>query len=385
MPLAGSTSNVQPQEVEFDQALDTYQSATTRETTPREPSPSRTVLKSPPKNGIPPKRLSTTAKRTTPSANNASSKSNPSPTSRGGPGTGLSKPPTRPSISSAVRRPASGVTAATAASTGHKKKLSTASNESYSGRRGDISGSEENIKPRSKNSEARRNVYDNAELKNAMQGIHAERPNLATKAEQSATSRRVNNASPLKSALRTTTNSSRPTGTHANPKSSRPITSSAGGATRVEATKKRLSTIPASPAQAKPETRTSEPSIPLEAVKAARPVLHARKSTMSVTIEQRLREMELVHQMLHVAMAEDGAEEDDVKEEYGRKVDESLATLRTRLEEARRNEGTAAQESGISGASGASSEQSSGFDTNQAKKSHSELLELLRESENKVS
>lgn len=43
--------------------------------------------------------------------------------------------------------------------------------------------------------------------------------------------------------------------------------------------------------------------------------------------------------MLHVAMAEDGHESDEVKEEYGKRVDESLASLRTKLEEARRNEG----------------------------------------------
>lgn len=60
---------------------------------------------------------------------------------------------------------------------------------------------------------------------------------------------------------------------------------------------------------------------------------------MAVTIEQRLREMELVHQMLQVAMAEDGDESDEVKEEYGKRVDESLASLRTKLQEARQNEG----------------------------------------------
>lgn len=49
--------------------------------------------------------------------------------------------------------------------------------------------------------------------------------------------------------------------------------------------------------------------------------------------------MELVHQMLQVAMAEDGDESDEVKEEYGKRVDESLASLRTKLQEARRNEG----------------------------------------------
>ena len=60
---------------------------------------------------------------------------------------------------------------------------------------------------------------------------------------------------------------------------------------------------------------------------------------MSVTIEQRLREMELVSEMLQIAMAEDGDETDEVKEEYGKKMDETLADLREKLEEARRNEG----------------------------------------------
>ena len=59
---------------------------------------------------------------------------------------------------------------------------------------------------------------------------------------------------------------------------------------------------------------------------------------MSVTIEQRLREMELVSDMLQAAMAEDGDEDDEVKEEYGKKMDETLASLRVKLEEAKRNE-----------------------------------------------
>ena len=73
--------------------------------------------------------------------------------------------------------------------------------------------------------------------------------------------------------------------------------------------------------------------------RAVRPTLGTRKSTMSVTIEQRLREMEVVHNMLRIAMAEDGDEDDEVKEEYGKRADESLASLRLSLEEARRIEG----------------------------------------------
>ncbi|KAL8753222.1 MAG: hypothetical protein Q9184_005488 [Pyrenodesmia sp. 2 TL-2023] len=75
-------------------------------------------------------------------------------------------------------------------------------------------------------------------------------------------------------------------------------------------------------------------------LKRLRPGLGTRKSTMSVTIEQRLREMSLVHQMLHAAMAEEGDEDDEVKEAYGKQMDEQLAALKARLEVAREEEGT---------------------------------------------
>ncbi|KAL9002326.1 MAG: hypothetical protein Q9188_004733 [Gyalolechia gomerana] len=73
--------------------------------------------------------------------------------------------------------------------------------------------------------------------------------------------------------------------------------------------------------------------------KKMRPGLGIRKSTMSVTIEQRLREMSLVHQMLRAAMVEDGYEDDEVKEGYGKQMDDNLAALKARLKEAKRNEG----------------------------------------------
>ena len=60
---------------------------------------------------------------------------------------------------------------------------------------------------------------------------------------------------------------------------------------------------------------------------------------MSVAIEQRLREMELVHEMLQIAMAEEGTQDDEVKEDYAKRADEALAAMRVQLEEARRNEG----------------------------------------------
>ena len=73
--------------------------------------------------------------------------------------------------------------------------------------------------------------------------------------------------------------------------------------------------------------------------KPKRPTLPTRKSTQSQTIEQRLREMSVVHEMLRIAMADDGDENDSEKEEYGRQFDQRLAGIREQLEEARRQEG----------------------------------------------
>ena len=78
-----------------------------------------------------------------------------------------------------------------------------------------------------------------------------------------------------------------------------------------------------------PDPSTAEPT------KKLRPGLGTRKSTMSVTIEQRLRDISIVHQMLRVAMADDGEDDDEVKEQYGKEADERLAELRAQLEEAR--------------------------------------------------
>lgn len=60
---------------------------------------------------------------------------------------------------------------------------------------------------------------------------------------------------------------------------------------------------------------------------------------MSVTIEQRLREMSVVSTMLRAAMADDGSGDDEIKEEYGNQVDEDLVMLKEKLNKARRSEG----------------------------------------------
>lgn len=382
-PSADSVSlpNAHPDDMGSGESLDTNQSSMMAETASRQLSPSRTMPKSPPRNGVPPKRLSMTAKRTAPATASASSRSNPSPASRSVSGTGMSKPPTRPLISSAVRRPATSVTAATAASTGHRKRPSIASNEMNSTIRGDLSGAEENIKPISSKSEARRNVYDRGDIKNAMQIPNADKSYSTTKAEPGAASGRMGNISPTKSVLRSTTNNSRPSNLHSTPRGTRPTASSTGGVAKAETNKKRLSTIPASPAPRNPDNNALDTSIAPATSKATRPALHNRKSTMSVTVEQRLREIDLVHQMLRVA-AQDGDDDDEAKEEYGRKVDESLESLRIRLEEAGRDERIQSPEREISKGS---SEQSSGVAAQQGTSGDGKLLEALHKSEFKVS
>ncbi|KAL8669421.1 MAG: hypothetical protein Q9168_005989, partial [Polycauliona sp. 1 TL-2023] len=106
-----------------------------------------------------------------------------------------------------------------------------------------------------------------------------------------------------------------------------------------------------------------QPSTP-DPTKKMRPALGTRKSTMSVTIEQRLRDISLVHQMLRVAMANDGDDDDEVKEQYGKEADERLADLRARLEEARAAEGHVSPE-----------EQPGGLET--TKKDHENMLEAI--------
>ncbi|KAL8736726.1 MAG: hypothetical protein Q9166_000092 [cf. Caloplaca sp. 2 TL-2023] len=89
----------------------------------------------------------------------------------------------------------------------------------------------------------------------------------------------------------------------------------------------------------KPDSTSAIPNRSSLSPKKQRPGLGTRKSTMSATVEQRLREMSVVHEMLRAAMAEDGTEDDEAKAEYGKQMDETLAALRARLEEARNIEG----------------------------------------------
>lgn len=99
-----------------------------------------------------------------------------------------------------------------------------------------------------------------------------------------------------------------------------------------DAAKKRFSVIPASPAPGSttvPDPKASAPK---------RPGLPSRQSTLSVTIQQRLREMQMVHEMLSAAMAEDDDANDEDKEEAARQADKGIAMLKAKLKKAEADE-----------------------------------------------
>ncbi|MCJ1282378.1 hypothetical protein MMC26_001701 [Xylographa opegraphella] len=315
---------------------------TTRDASSREGN--KPAISSPRRNGIPPKRPTSTIKRTEASA--PTSDTNPIPNTRSTVGNGLSKPPSRPIATSSARRPVPGVVTSTASSSVHKPRLSTTSVDET--RKMPAAEGTENKRPIVSSAAKRASLAPSALTKSTGHKslTSADRRSTlgsAALSDKNISSSRPSVTSPTTVAIKSATIPARTGVTSSTVRSGRaPLSSTRGvhSASAVDASKKRLSTIPASPAPLPAIKSTdSAESSPAPAMRHVRPGLGPRKSTMSVTIEQRLQEMELVNEMLKIAMAEDGEESDEVKEEYGRKVDETLADLREQLEEARRKEG----------------------------------------------
>ncbi|MCJ1377473.1 hypothetical protein MMC17_000568 [Xylographa soralifera] len=315
---------------------------TTRDTSSREGH--KPAISSPRRNGIPPKRPTSTIKRAEASVPTSDTKSVPS--SRSTLGSGLSKPPSRPLAISSARRPVPGVVTSTASSSVHKSRPSTTSVDET--RKMPAAEGTENKRPIVAGAAKRVSLAPSALTKSTGHKSSTStdrRSTLGSAAsnDKNMPSSRPSVTSPTRVATKSATTSARSGVSSSSLRSGRAPPSSARGvhsALAVEASKKRLSTIPASPVPP-PAFKSTDAakSPPAQAMRPVRPSLGSRKSTMSVTIEQRLQEMELVNEMLKIAMAEDGEESDEVKEEYGRKVDETLADLREQLEEARRKEG----------------------------------------------
>ena len=331
-----------PAEDKVDELLSGGESPTVNRNSIRSREDHKPTVSSPRRNGIPPKRPTTTAKAppaaASTTANKAASMTRPTP------GGGLSKPPTRPMAIFSGRRPAIGVNAATASNSGHMARPSTSSIEDtkkapispgVEKRRLVVSGAAKRVSlaPAASSRSAGPKPTSSADRRSSI--------GSSSTTDKKALSSRIGAVSPTRTSTRSQAATSRSVAALGTPRTSRPSPSSIKAPPDAEGrdnARKRLSTIPASPAPAPPASdKTASSSV--KNTKPVRPSLTARKSTLSVTIEQRLREMELVSQMLQIAMAEDGDETDEVKEQYGKKMDETLADLREKLEEARRNEG----------------------------------------------
>ena len=357
--------------------------------TTRRRSPSQTTQNHLAGDEVPRQRPAAAAKHAVVSASGPTSRLNPASGKRITLSAGLSKPPTRPLASASVRRPAGGggVTAATAAYIGHKKRPSVSTVDQNS--RSDVSASEENSKPTLGKSQATRPGRRKEDFRPSTRTSDSEMSKSLPKIDQIPGLVRLSNSSPIKSTLRTATNSSRPNIIQSVVRSNRPTSSYNRGSTSSSGpdNRKRLSTVSASPGktQSSSEAPNSGPPLALAPTTAVRPGLGTRKSTLSVTIEQRLREMEVVHQMLRVAMAEDGEENDEAKEEYGRQADESLASLRAKLEGARRIEGIEAGPVSKGATIGVSVEEDSSNETVASISNVTDLTTKLRESQQTVS
>jgi hypothetical protein len=60
---------------------------------------------------------------------------------------------------------------------------------------------------------------------------------------------------------------------------------------------------------------------------------------MSIDTVQRLKEWHLITDMVRIAMAQDGDEDDDLKMEYNKKMDEDLANLKAKLGDIKNDDG----------------------------------------------
>ncbi|KAL8920649.1 MAG: hypothetical protein Q9208_006131 [Pyrenodesmia sp. 3 TL-2023] len=259
--------------------------------------------KASPKNGIPPKRAVTAADRKGTPTTPIASRQTESSMTRNVPKGSLSKASSRPLSTADRGRTHSTVTASTTPTLGRKSRNAVTSVDDPTKQRPDALTS-----------------------------------TIGDVDHKPLSSERAKSTSPVKFLLRSSSKRSTPASSKRDP--------SGTGSTR-------SGRVGSSPAPAKPLTNPSTSKTPgnqpagttkaasiraPSPLKKVRPGLGTRKSTMSVTIEQRLREMSLVHQMLHAAMAEEGDEDDDVKESYGKQMDEQLAALKARLEQAKMEE-----------------------------------------------
>ncbi|EXJ93157.1 hypothetical protein A1O3_01714 [Capronia epimyces CBS 606.96] len=253
-------------------------------------------------------------------------------------GGSLSKPPARPtSATTTVRRPPSATATATPTTAAHRPRPSVTSVTSVDERPSSDEKSKAGISARPKRASlAPSTSADRTSTLRSVAATPARRTTIAP-----STSTRQSIASPTGARkVPSTPGISRTTSTSTVAPRSRPLTSSISrnvGAV-AQAEKKRLSTIPASPAV---KTDGEEPEENKENAAAhgeedeeqkapVRPSLGSRQSTRSVLIEQKIREFELVNTMLQAAMTADGADGEE-KESINQEASSIIAKLKSDL------------------------------------------------------
>ncbi|ERF70471.1 hypothetical protein EPUS_04749 [Endocarpon pusillum Z07020] len=236
-------------------------------------------------------------------------------------GSTLNKPPTRPTAGSTLRKTTA---SSTNAATSHQPRAS-------------ISIVDESTK----------SVTSGDDMKSKPALGAPKRLSVAgpTNTSRSAPEKKPINQPPIISERKTIGRASAasPTKTSRPPSAaSRPTTKSSVSSLRaagVVDVKKRLSTFPASPTsrhviKQEEEKENRLPSIPASSKGKGlvRPSLGTRQSTRSAALQQKIREYELVNEMLQAAMAAEDAGDDDQKENLTTEVGQAIIHLKANLE-----------------------------------------------------
>ncbi|EXJ69204.1 uncharacterized protein A1O5_07240 [Cladophialophora psammophila CBS 110553] len=257
-------------------------------------------------------------------------------------GSSLSKPPARPAAASTtVRKPSA--TASVSSIATHKKRESDTSVSVDEKPSGDEK-SKDGISAKPKRmSLAPSTTSDRASASKSVAATPARRTSM----QPAATSSQQPGSSPIGARkVAATPSTARTLASTSSATRSRPLASSSRSvATGALAERKRLSTIPASPAVKTgiedPEDNKENASSAVEekAAGTARPALESRKSTRSLLIEQRIREFELVNSMLQAAMTADGADEQE-QQSMNQDAASKIAKLKSDLAKVREFERT---------------------------------------------
>ncbi|KAL8832546.1 MAG: hypothetical protein Q9170_004837 [Blastenia crenularia] len=299
------------------------------------------VYKASPKDGITPKHTTTAVESNTTVMTPSAARPTASSASRNTPKGNLAKPSIPPVVKADVQYPQNVVRGKSAAVVGHRVKNSVSSSDGPASRRVDtLSGEDNDIGGKAPCPPER------AASKSPIKSI---RGSLSKRSSLSLASPTTTNKMPYSTigpSLKATSvrgmDDPRMRSAHTSANGGRIGSTPTQAKVRSNASISKGSTIPSASPHVKvmgPDAANAALNRQLTSPKKIRPGLVTRKSTMSVTIEQRLREMSLVHEMLRAAMAEEGDENDEAKEEYGKQMDDTLAALKARLEEAKSNEG----------------------------------------------